>query len=133
LVEGAPHAGQGAAQIQYTARTPRPCTLAGPQPVSLVGADGVTIVSDFSVAPPVTVSPGHPAHETLRWNLSTDPAHRAKPTALLAQTGSGRGNPRRWAWRLDPISTAPGQNALHVSSVHPGAARPTATAVVPAS
>lgn len=134
VVAGAPRAGQGAAQVQYTARSGRSCTLTGSQPVSLVSAAGVVMVTDDSItAHPVTVSRGHPAHQTLRWNLSADPGHRVEPTALLASTSGWSGNPVRWAWRFGPISTAAGNNAVRVGLVHPGPALPVAadTAGVP--
>jgi hypothetical protein len=135
VVAGAPRAGQGAAQVQYTARSGRSCTLTGSQPVSLVGAAGVVIVPNDSIAArSVTVSRGQPAHQTLRWNLSADPSHRVGPTAVLASTIDWSGNPVRWAWRFGPISTVAGANSVHVGQVQPGPALPVAadTASLPA-
>jgi hypothetical protein len=131
VVAGAPRAGQGAAQVQYTARSGRSCTLTGAQPVSLVGADGIAVVFDDSFAAhSVTVSRGHPAHQTLRWNLSADPNHRVEPTALLARTSNWSGDPVRWAWRFGPISTATGDGSVRVGLVQSGPALPVAAGTV---
>jgi hypothetical protein len=120
-LSGAPVGGERFAQLQFTARNGQSCVLSGPQQISLADAPAVTVVPEPAGTPgEVTVSPRHPAHETLRWSMQPRRFGQTQPTAVLVRTTNGGGVTRRLAWRFGPVDT----DTLYVGPVRPGPATP---------
>ncbi|WP_328452588.1 DUF4232 domain-containing protein [Amycolatopsis sp. NBC_00438] len=84
LVAGDPGAGQRYASVVFTAKPGETCTLPGALPVSLTGADGVTVTADPAAAdaPPVTVADGAPASMLLHWTGIEAPENQVSPTGV---------------------------------------------------
>ncbi|MFJ1768392.1 DUF4232 domain-containing protein [Amycolatopsis sp. NPDC088138] len=84
LVAGDPGAGQRYASVVFTAKPGESCTLPGALPVTLTGADGVTVTADPAAAdaPPVTVADGAPASMLLHWTGIEAPENQVSPTSV---------------------------------------------------
>ncbi|MEA5360156.1 DUF4232 domain-containing protein [Amycolatopsis sp., V23-08] len=106
LVAGDPGAGQRYASVVFTAKPGDSCTLPGSLPVTLTGADGITVTTDPAAAdaPPVTVADGAPASMLLHWTGIEAPENQVSPvsvTVTAPATTTPRGD------TSDPAITLP--------------------------
>jgi uncharacterized protein DUF4232 len=131
LVAGSPGAGQRYASIQFTAKPGESCTLPGALPVSLAGADGITVTPDPAAAdaPPVTVTDGAPASMLLHWTGIEAAENQVQPasvTVTAPQTTTPRGDTSDPAitlpWTQGPLDDSAEAHELTVGAVTAGPA-----------
>jgi hypothetical protein len=133
LVAGSPGAGQRYASVEFTAKPGESCTLQGALPVTLTGADGVTVTPDPAPAdaPAVTVADGAPASMLLHWTGIEAPENQVQPSSVTVtapQTTTPRGDTSDPAitlpWNQGPLDDSADAHRLTVGAVTAGPAQP---------
>lgn len=121
LVAGDPGAGQRYANVQFTAKPDRGCSLQGAQPVSLAGAPGIDVTTDRGQGKLVTIANGESASMLLHWSGINAPAQQVTPSAVKITLAHDTFI--TLPWNQGPLDDSQEAHGLRVSAVQPGAAQ----------